>query len=379
MPGGAARLREVRERDYFFIVGFSVWGLWAGVGIAALWSRLAAAANRGLLRAAPVLGLALLPLVLNWSWASRRSDFSVRDYAYNMLMSVEPYGVLITGGDNDTFPLWYLQEVEGIRRDVIVVVAEYLNAPWYLKQLRNLSRPCAADADPDARPTQILCQRAYQPGDGVYSLASNTAGADVAIAAPPPMAAPSRAITTLDDGAIDGVNGLVRMDRAQTLQLGPVRADLREGQVLWPRHILSLNIINDSVADRPIHFTGVATAEELGVSDNLVRHGLTLRLNPGPVSGSDSNRFERMPDDLARLVGRWVDVERTRALLEDAFVHRAGLPDWNVWKDQPSSSIPFSYAVGYLGLAESAAQRGEVEDSVRYRAEADRWLALSNW
>ena len=91
-------------------------------------------------RAAPVLLLALIPLLSNWSWASRRTDYSARDWAYNLLMSVEPYGVLFTNGDNDTFPLWYLQETEGIRRDVTVVVTSYLNLGWYAKQNRDLTR-----------------------------------------------------------------------------------------------------------------------------------------------------------------------------------------------------------------------------------------------
>ena len=56
------------------------------------------------------------PALLNWSWASRRNDYAARDWAYNLLISVEPYGVLFTNGDNDTFPLWYVQEVEGIRQ-----------------------------------------------------------------------------------------------------------------------------------------------------------------------------------------------------------------------------------------------------------------------
>src|SRR5690606_15405392 len=110
--------REVRERDYFFIVGFSVWGVWAGIGLAALWQRLAewVAAGREALSprryavASPVLVLGFLPLFLNWSWADRSYDYAARDWAYNLLQSVEPYGVLFTNGDNDTFPLWYLQE-----------------------------------------------------------------------------------------------------------------------------------------------------------------------------------------------------------------------------------------------------------------------------
>ena len=113
-------LAEVRERDYFFVVGFSLWGLMAGIGIACLWERATRKSARSLVATSPVLGLALIPLLLNISWASRSGDYSARDWAHNLLMSVEPYGLLFTNGDNDTFPLWYLQEVEGIRRDVTV-------------------------------------------------------------------------------------------------------------------------------------------------------------------------------------------------------------------------------------------------------------------
>ena len=102
---------EVRERDYFFIASFHLWGFLAGMELAA---------------ASPVLALALLPMAFNWAWATRASDHSARDWAYGLLQSVEPYGILFTGGDNDTFPLSYLQEVEGIRQDVTVIVDQYL-------------------------------------------------------------------------------------------------------------------------------------------------------------------------------------------------------------------------------------------------------------
>ena len=130
-PSVARDFREVRERDYFFTVGFSVWGLMAGIGIAGLWDWIRRRSGRSLAFGAPVLGLAFIPLVLNFSWATRAGDHSARDWAYNLLMSVEPYGLLFTNGDNDTFPLWYLQEVEGIRRDVTVVVTSYFNTDWY--------------------------------------------------------------------------------------------------------------------------------------------------------------------------------------------------------------------------------------------------------
>ena len=169
VPMGA---REVRERDYFFIVSFSLWGVWAGIGLAALWQWIGERMNdaRGLARtarppaaAAAIMVFALVPFLLNFSWANRNYDYTARDWAYNLLQSVEPYGVLFTNGDNDTFPLWYAQEVEGIRRDVTVIVMSYLNTPWYVKQLRDITRPCGPGEDPNADPTRIICQRPFEP------------------------------------------------------------------------------------------------------------------------------------------------------------------------------------------------------------------------
>src|SRR5215210_1548429 len=116
--------REVRERDYFFIGSFAVFGTFVALGFGALMSTIVAfLRDRGTrasrwAAASPVLALALIPLLGNRVTATRADETLARDFAHDMLQSVEPYGILITAGDNDTFPLWYAQEVEGIRRDV---------------------------------------------------------------------------------------------------------------------------------------------------------------------------------------------------------------------------------------------------------------------
>src|SRR2546426_4317021 len=120
--------REVRERDYFYIASFALWGIWVGMGLAALmeWGRdfleeREADETRRWLLATPLLVVALIPLFGNRLTPSRAHETMARDFAYDLLQSVEPYGVLLTAGDNDTFPLWYAQEVESIRKDVTVV------------------------------------------------------------------------------------------------------------------------------------------------------------------------------------------------------------------------------------------------------------------
>src|SRR5213079_2980362 len=120
---------EVRQRDYFFMVSFAIWGIWVAMGLAAMlegvgdWfrERQPDETRRWLYGTPLIMALALVPLFGNRLTASRKGETLARDFAYDVLQSVEPYGVLVTAGDNDTFPLWYAQEVEGIRKDVTVL------------------------------------------------------------------------------------------------------------------------------------------------------------------------------------------------------------------------------------------------------------------
>jgi len=117
---------EVRERDYFFALGFFVWGAWAGYGAVRLLSS----------RRLQWLGIAVacLPLVLNWRVANRRREPEAslaHTAARAWLVPLPQRAVLVTGGDNDSFPLWYLKLVEGVRPDVAVITAPLLGADWY--------------------------------------------------------------------------------------------------------------------------------------------------------------------------------------------------------------------------------------------------------
>ena len=381
-----ADVHEVRERDYFFVVGFSVWGLWAGIGIAALWQGAAAHLKGSWSRAAPVLALALIPLLSNWPWATRRADYSARDWAYNLLMSVEPYGVLFTNGDNDTFPLWYLQEAEGIRRDVTVVVTSYLNLDWYVKQIRDLTTPCPAGVQASDSRTTIVCQRPYDPQEGepLYTAdpsAANSQGR-IVILMEGPLTPPTRTVIPLENEIIEqvaGPAGYVALDEDRDFLLGPVVARIAGGTVIYPWQQFALRLIQTSVEDRPIYFASSGSAaRDLGVVPYLVRHGLAFRLSPGPPDLNSRNILLEDPQ-IIPVTGAWLDVERTRTLAEEVFLHRTGIPDeWSHWPDRSTIGIPSYYAWVFAALAQSALQSGEDEQRRAYEERLIAWQTLGS-
>jgi hypothetical protein len=141
IPLGA--LHEARDRDYFFTWAFVCWGAWSGFGAVQL-SRLVISRRHLAVRRAHILlvgalAIASLPVAMNWSaireirrGEQQRAEMSSRA----IITSVPQNAVFLAIGDNDTYPLWYLQEVQGIRRDIIVVTIPLLPPEWYRAELR---------------------------------------------------------------------------------------------------------------------------------------------------------------------------------------------------------------------------------------------------
>jgi len=131
---------QPRERDYAYAGSFYVFAIWIGIGVLSVFSLFKQEKN-AIIRAVGIstLCLVLVPGIMakeNWRDHDRSGRYTTRAYAYNYLNSCAPNAILFTFGDNDTFPLWYLQEVEGIRTDVRVVNLMLLNMDWYINQMK---------------------------------------------------------------------------------------------------------------------------------------------------------------------------------------------------------------------------------------------------
>jgi len=343
---GAGLEHEIRERDYFFIGSFAAWGVWVGMGLAAIAAALAsriahrapAEEQRAWRFAAPLLLVALIPLIGNRLTASRSGDTVARDYARDVLASVDPYALIITTGDNDTFPLWHAQEVEGIRRDVSVMVLSLANTNWYLDQLQRRP-PAPFPGVPAPPPTTRWMSHYYL------------------------------------NGPADSLPPYVLFDRAVGGAVGPLQLTL-DPQVLGRPYLdrselALLQIIKDQVGRRPIYFSAStgSTAEQLGLSRYVVGQGLVRRLMPAPVVASDSIRL---------VAGRgFVDVPRARTLAFDVYHggEAAARPRPRGWVDAASQNSLLGYWFVYDTMA--AALR-DSDPALARRAIALRDAILAN-
>lgn len=152
---------QPRERDYAFAGSFYAYAIWIGMGVTGLWhiirfiigSRKRASASVYCAATACVLG-AVVPVQMvsqTWDDHDRSGRYAARDFAINYLNSLEPNAIVFCNGDNDTFPLWYAQEVEGVRPDVKIINLSYLASDWYANQMRRQSyeaRPVHFTATP---------------------------------------------------------------------------------------------------------------------------------------------------------------------------------------------------------------------------------------
>jgi len=332
-PEQTLAAHEVRQRDYFFMVSFALWGIWVAMGLAAGieavsdWFRERQPNEmRRWLYGTPLLALALIPLVGNRLTASRKGETLARDFAYDLLQSVEPYGVLVTAGDNDTFPLWYAQEVEGIRKDVTVVNLSLANTDWYVRQLQR--RPLAPFDS--AQAPAIYRGRQW------------------------PM--PTGKLMNLTDEQLDALPQFYMVEDRRTARLGTGADTVRitvDPQMLGRPYVeradlIVMQVIKDQLGKRPIYYSRTVGlyADQFGLTSHLEGQGFARALRPKELAPSDSIQG-------IQSLG-YVNVPRTTKLLFDVYhSDAAARARPRGWVDEPSKGILDLYALTYYTMAEA--------------------------
>ena len=327
VPTGDCIPREVRERDYFFICSFALWGIWVGMGLATVMEwlqdglkvREPSEARRWAF-ASPVLLIAVVPLFANRLTASRHGETLARDFAVDLLQSVEPYGVLVTAGDNDTFPLWYAQEVEHVRQDVTVLNLSLGNTDWYLRQMQR--RPLADFDTTNALP--IYKGHTWIKPSG-----------------PPIAATPEQ---------VDAIPPVYPVQQRSMLHFGtiPIIVDPQYlgKDYLERADIVTLMVIRDQMGKRPIYFSRTTGyyPDQFGLSAYLEGQGFARKLMPAPIVASDS---VVLTQDMG-----YVNLPRSTALLTELYHHATTTrPRPRGWVDRPSEGILYTYGVMDQSLA----------------------------
>lgn len=287
--------REVRIRDYFFTTGFMFFGMWIGLATGCLLHALFTNKNRFMrTQLAPILAVLFavspaLPFSQNLHENNRTKDWVPYDYAYNLLMSCEKNGILFTNGDNDTFPLWFLQEAEGIRRDVRIVNLSLLNTKWYIKQLKELE----------------------------------------------PIVPISYSINEIDTKLNHQLNPmekaiLYKMPNASIVVQLPGRDTKRALRV---QDQMVVNIVDSNKWKKPIYFAVTVSNDNLmGLQPYLQMQGLVYRIYP-----------QRIPQN------KRLDIDKTSYLLEKVYSFRS-LGDGSAPISETGRKLMSNYAASYIQL-----------------------------
>ncbi len=267
-------------------------------------------------------------MMLNWTKASRRHGPDARlaaDFAYDLLNSAPPYGVLFTYGDNDTFPLWWAQEVAGIRQDVTVICLALANTDWYMRQLRdNPTRPVDAAQLPPIWRDRIPARPDW----------------------------PLHGMT--DSMIASAMNGYL-VQQSQAVKLGPVSRTLKEGSFLYPSEIVSMSVVQHNAGRRPIVWSVTTGSGFAGLRDYVVQRGLGFELGTTPPDTTDPNL------DLRRLAGAPLDIAGTERLVFDTYRYAGLLERGATELDPTSGSAAASLALPLVQLVYSHQGRGDRE------------------
>ena len=324
---------QPRERDYAFAGSFYAFAIWIGMGVAAIARMLTLAlarkgetnGNGGNAAPRPAYTLTaaivaaaigiIVPLQMvsqTWDDHDRSHRYTARDFGMNYLNSLDDNAIIFTNGDNDTFPLWYAQEVEGERTDVRVVNLSYLSTDWYANQLLHPSHN-AAPVPMLAKPTDW----AYE--SLAYSYTDPRVKPDSTVDALTALkefyaSAPSTAFTTKPIKLLRNPNMTIPADSAVLARFniagdtalqaayGPIATSALQGGFSLSK-LLSLDIIASSMADgmkRPVYFaTTVPSRYYLGLEPYMYPTGLAMQVTPfagSAVSPVADKAYENIVD-----------------------------------------------------------------------------------
>ena len=369
---------EPRERDYSLVGSFYVFALWIGFGVFAIYEKLNTYSKTKLL--APLVSLVCLiavPGILisqNWDDHNRSGRETAHAMAVQYLEACDPNAIIFTIGDNDTFPLWYAQEIEGIRRDVRVVCTSLLNVDWYIDQMKRK----AYESDPIP---SSLTHDQYKWGTRDYVIkevvTKDTLDLDKFLGFITNDDPRTKYKHILEQQGYDtsgqrrqdlNANYLptehvrIPVDKKSVLRNGIVKAkdstlivpyiDIKiKGSAIYKNRLLMLDIIANNNWERPIYFSGGAFGDEdyIWMKDYLQLDGLVYKLVPIKTEVAKDNPFD---------MGR-IDADKMYDMVMNWDWGNNGDP--TMYHDIESRKNSLTYRGNLARLIETLIQEGDLE------------------
>jgi tetratricopeptide (TPR) repeat protein len=337
---------EPRERDYAYAGSFYAFAFWIGLGVLAIFDFLQKKMNQAnsAIVASAVCLLAVPTIMAKEEWDdhNRHNRFIARDFAANYLNSCAPNAILFTNGDNDTFPLWYAQEVEGIRTDVRVICLELLNTDWYIDQMVHK----AYDSDPVPF---SLTKEQYQEGKRnavLFRELKNIQG-NIPVKELVEFAKSDDKSNQLEMGGgtfynyFPTRNMRIPVDSATVVNNGTVSREQANkvlknidwtlsGNYVQKNYLMVLDLLAHNNWKRPIYFAATAPARSyLNLAPYLQLEGLAYRLVPVKQEKSESQMdspiaTEIMYDNVMNKF-KWGNMDVKGTFLDDVFVRSCAL------------------------------------------------------
>ena len=302
---------QPRERDYAYAGSFYFFAIWIGLGVLALYEGLSKLLGEK--ASAPAAGALcmVVPVLMaaqNWDDHDRSGRYLARDVAFNYLNSCAPNAILLTNGDNDTFPLWYAQEVEGVRTDVRVCNLMLLNTDWYINQMKRAtyeSAPLPVTLPPqkyyDGVNNQVfIVEKTKDPVEistVIDWVMSDNKATKVQISADEVLdVIPSRTIRIPVDSAAVIASGTVKPEDAD--KIVPYIDIQLQGSSILKSQLVMLDILAHNNWERPIYYVTGYHDDAFGLEEYFQLEGLAYRLVPIKSENRSWLEYGRIDSDI---------------------------------------------------------------------------------
>ena len=352
---------QPRERDYAYVGSFYAFSIWIGLGVLAIYDFLSNKLDKTVSASLATMLALIIPTLMganNWDDHDRSGRFTALEVAKNYLNSCDKNAILFTNGDNDTFPLWYAQEVEGIRTDIKVVNLSLFNTDWYIDQMKRASYEAAPIPSSLEHKDYRTGTRDYTPinerfkdyidvKDVVNFINSNNAKAKINTSAGLRNYCPTKSLKLSVNK--EKVKSFVPEEYHDKI-VDEIKWKLK-GNGVFKNKLLVLDILANFNWERPIYFAiTVGRDNFMGLEKYFQLEGLAYRLVPYQVVSSDGQTGIVHTDKMyKRLVSEF---------------QWGGLNNSNLYFDETNTRMVMNFRNNYARLAEALLQKGENKKAI---------------